>query len=258
MISNTYYNHVYQAVFNCCSVSTIYHYNSVEWLKIGLKIKENELNMVTFKQQDIELSKKRKRYKDFGKKLGDQIRAGKLTREQALNILSKSQKPPQKCYQFQYPYKAPQGSNAYDRFQQWDEECGKGCMCVDKNVNKQALDKLNRNKQIEPFWVCDGEHFEATDYLLYFGQKPLHYSSLSFNYKGNDKRKLHNTLKPLCSSSIIKDEKSGVNICNTNVNPFLSQKGDIKVSVNSKKRNSAKWWDDVANSLNQLNYDNEY
>ncbi len=39
--------------------------------------------------------------------------------------------------------------------------CGIGCFCLDKNVDKESVDKINKTKNIYPASFCDSHHSSA-------------------------------------------------------------------------------------------------
>jgi len=161
------------------------------------------------------------------------------------------------CESWQNKYNVPQNSRSSSEL----GECGKGCFCLDKGIDKDIADKFNTAKNVIPVGVCDG--------AVHANNIP----QAAFRYMGNDNNKLLQTIKPLCSIATVNISKVGErkqngrkisliadkkNIC-TGESDYIPEidkhnLSDKRTIVNflGKQKSSRDWWKQVADSLSKL------
>lgn len=156
-------------------------------------------------------------------------------------------KVPRGCYSHQYIYTPPIGTEGYRRFKKLTD-CGEHSVCVDNGIDKESLDILNKNKNINIAWACDGEHHASDPENIEIGQNiPLLYPCLVIIYKGKSRKKLNFVIKSILEIATIKDNDTGINIYEN----MIPKESKI-FSIYGKERNNKIWWIKLANKLNNL------
>jgi len=177
----------------------------------------------------------------------------------------KNLKPDQHgCYPWQSPYRVPGGSRANN----FSGECGVGCFCTDKNVDRAALNILNMIPSITNMSPCDGENHTVYEKLGGIsGQERYKHGipELVLSVKGKDISRIKTHLKPLCSTSeIFVDDMKSINrhdVCTgketstrliEKARDELRHEGITDIEFVGKQKNNPNWWKQIADSMYKL------
>lgn len=140
------------------------------------------------------------------------------------------------CMPDQYKYYFPIDQKKYS-LSEYFGECGAGCLCVDKGIDKDIVDSLNRNPNIDVMNLCKGHANH-------------HYGNVSnidcfyFIVSEKDIEDADRILSSIPASKV-------------DIYGFSPDEMYVRISITGTDQNSRKWWLNIVHSIERLRMNKE-